>query len=191
MGIGNRTVDVPVGVERVLFLAAVNEDFRAKLLEDREAALQEFGLKIRPTEAALLRAIPATQLQQNIDGIDTSEQNLERRSFLQAVAASAAVVAAGGAAGCGDDGDKAKVDADMGAGDRGVRPDTLPVKEQGVMKDAGAMPDTVPVPDHSVVMDGISPDMPGPKPDTVPWKNDGQGLPDAGILPDMPKPDGA
>ncbi len=188
-----RTVDVPVGIERVLFMAAAEPEFRRRLLEDRQGAVAERGLKMRPFELAMLAAVPEEQLLRNIAGIDTSRHNLERRSFLRAVAASAAALAATGAAGCGDgDKEQVSVDMDIGPGDRGARPDmgvrpdmdggldVLPVKEQGVMKDAGVMPDW-PQWDHP------SPPQDGEPPDTVPLPKE-MTVGDAGVRP--PKPDG-
>lgn len=177
-------VDVPVGVERVLYLAAVEPEFRAALLVNCEAAVARRGLKMRSSELAMLRAVPAAQLETTISGMDTSRANLKRRSFLQSVAASAAVLAAAGAAGCSDDD---KVPLDGGVVDHGARPDTLPVVDQRMWPDIGILPDipqdTLPVVDHRMLPDmGILPDIPQ---DTS-LVADGPSLPDKGILPDKP-----
>jgi len=117
---------VPVGIERVLFLAAVEPTFRQALLEgDREAAVAARGLEMKPSELAMLRAIPATQLAANIDGIDTSEDNVERRTFMRAVAAGAMAVASAEAfSGCDTASDGNRPDTGPPPMDAtGIRPD--------------------------------------------------------------------
>jgi hypothetical protein len=90
---------VPVGLEKILYLAAVDAEFRAALLEDREAALQARGLELRPSELSMLRLAPREQLEASIAGLDTSPGSLERRGFMRAVAATAATVVASSALG--------------------------------------------------------------------------------------------
>jgi hypothetical protein len=122
------TVDVPVGMERVIYAAAVDPAFCEALLRDREAAVRERGFTLRDSELAMLRAVPEAHLRAAVESVDPSAQNLERRSFLRVVAAGAITLAAGDT-GCGG--------ADTGTrpgGDAGVRPDT-----------AGIRPDAVPV----------------------------------------------
>lgn len=133
-------VRVPAGVERVLYIAAMDRGFRAELLRDRDAALAARGIRLRESELAMLRLTPAAQLDAAIDGLDTSPENLERRRFIGAVAASAAAIAA--ISGCGDDDGKGdgpvKVEAglDVAAGmdagrlDQGPG-DTLPTDGPG------------------------------------------------------------
>ena len=123
---GKEVKGVPVGMERVLFLAAMEPAFRDDLLgegADREAVVAARGLKMSASEAAMLRLVPTSQLQVTIDGVDTSRENVERRAFLQAVAASALAVSA---VGCGDGDDDKTVNPDMGPpgmDSTGVRPD--------------------------------------------------------------------
>lgn len=124
--------NIPVGIERVLYLAAADEGFRQALLSgDRGAAVQGQGLSLRASELALLRAIPDEQLRAAVFAMDISPHNVHRRSFLQVVAGGAAVVAAAEAMGCSDD-DK---DPDTS---RGIRPDTVPSLKDGGPKDQAA-----------------------------------------------------
>jgi len=103
---------LPVGVERVLFAAAVDADFRRALLEDPGRATQARGLELRPAELAMLRSIPSAQLAASIQAMDTSAENVERRSFLRTVAVAAAgVVVVEGLSACSS------------AGETGARPD--------------------------------------------------------------------
>jgi len=158
---GRKTVQVqiPVGVERVLFLAASDEAFCQDLLTDRDAALDSCGLKLRDSERAMLRMTTDEQLQASINALDITPSAVQRRGFLKAVAVSAATLAAANAlGGCGDDAD--------------VKVDTGPDMKAGIPPDA--MPHDVPVsyPDAGVMTDGMPFDVPYSAPDS------------AGILPD-------
>ena len=185
-------VQVPVGVERALYLAAVDGDFRTRLLRDRDAAALAAGLRLRGSEAATLRHAPAAQLAAAIDRLDTSVANLERRGFMQAVAATAVAVAAGAAVGCGDGGSEKERDAAAdGGSDGGDLTVDSPMAMDGIQPDMppitpDAVPDKVTV-DSPLTMDGIQPDMPPIKQDAVPDKVTVDTIfgPDsAGILPD-------
>jgi hypothetical protein len=88
-------VEVPIGIEKVLYIAATEPGFRRDLLEDREAALRARDLELRSTELAMLRATPAEQLEAAIEGLDVSEQGSGRRRFMRTVAAAAVTLAAG------------------------------------------------------------------------------------------------
>jgi len=105
---------VPVGVEKVLYLAATDEGFRQALMEDRARAVQQRGLSLRDSELALLAAVPDPQLRVAIDGMDTTPRNVQRRTFMRVVAASAATVAAAEALGCSDDNVATGIRPDMG-----------------------------------------------------------------------------
>jgi hypothetical protein len=83
---------IPVGVERVLYEAALDQELLTLLIEDREQALSRFA-DLRPAELAVLRHISEPQLRATVAAIDTSAENVERRSFLKVVAATAAGVA--------------------------------------------------------------------------------------------------
>ena len=63
-GHGAGTMDVPVGFETLLYQAARDAAFKRRLLADRESALEDAGIRLRPSEAAMLSgmAIGSTQL---------------------------------------------------------------------------------------------------------------------------------
>ena len=94
-----QNVNVPAGVERLLFLAATDPSFHDELMSDRTSAAKRLGLSLSSSELAMLRAAPEDQLRAAISGLDVSPDNLQRRRFMQAVA----VAATAAAAGCGDD----------------------------------------------------------------------------------------
>jgi len=111
-------------VEKVLYMAATDDAFRQALMEDRARAVEQHGVSLRDSEMALLAAVPDQQLQVAIDGMDTSPHNVQRRTFMRVVAASAATVAAADVLGCSDDGVATGIRPDTGddankAGDAG------------------------------------------------------------------------
>lgn len=147
-----------MGLERLLYLAAVDEAFRAELLQRREAAAATRNIELRPAEAAMLRSVPEAQLRATIANIDTSRTNLERRGFLRAVAASAVTIAAGEALlGCSDeDQDPPRPDrGPPGFDSGGIRPDFGPPPDRGP---ADGEADTLPAPDIPPAPAGIRPD---------------------------------
>ena len=163
-------VNVPAGIERVLYLAAANPAFRVQLFKEREQAAARAGVSLSASERAMLRLAPEEQLAASIERLDISVENLERRSFLQAVAASAVTVAAAGAAGaCSDDADvksDSKVPADgyYPMGDAGIGVDiTLSDKGPPMVDKGGRRPDSI-TPADTITTDthsgsyGIQPD---------------------------------
>ena len=143
-------VTVPAGVERLLYMAALDPELRQQLLQQPEATAERLGVQLQPSERAMLRSNSADQLRASVDALDVSPANLERRGFMQTVAASAAAISAGAAlASCGDDDGKApprdgqvKVDAKVNPGidSGGMQPD-LPVKVDGAPAPTGIRPD--------------------------------------------------
>ncbi len=86
---------IPVGLEQVLFTAAVSPAFGAELLERRLDAVADQGFSLTGIEQSVLRAIPRDQLATMIANIDVSQQNVARRDFLRSVAATLGVAAVG------------------------------------------------------------------------------------------------
>lgn len=165
---------VPVGMERVFYAAAVDPVFLDELLADRVEAAQSRGFALTDSELAMLRVVPEVQLRTMVAGMDTSPENLERRSFMQLVAAGAVTMAAGEVvAGCSDDDD---VSRDMAPASEGIRPD-MGIRD-GIVPDRPATQGIRPGPDSA----GILPDMPsgvkGIQPDMP------QGAKDATVVPD-------
>jgi hypothetical protein len=159
--------DVPVGLEKVLYSAAIDPAFREALLrsDDRAGVVRDRGLKLQDSELAMLRLAPAEQLASAIGAIDTSETNLARRGFMRAVAGAVTLAAGSVLAGCGDDAQPAGIRPDdVSAGvrpsdlgpdlspSRGIQPDLPHVFESG-----GIRPDDVGVPEGPMPA-GIRPD---------------------------------
>ena len=95
-------VQVPVGLEKALYLAARDDEFKARLLADPAAFIAEQGIELRPSELATLSAISPAVLESMVDRL--VPENPRRRKFMGLVAAAAASLAAGTAlVSCDDD----------------------------------------------------------------------------------------
>ncbi|MHC5056755.1 MAG: Os1348 family NHLP clan protein [Planctomycetota bacterium] len=77
--------ELPRGIEVLVKKAAVDPEFRARLLEARAEAAAEIGLDLDAAEAAMLMAIPAAQLGAIIASTKVDEK--VRPAFLGRVAA--------------------------------------------------------------------------------------------------------
>lgn len=131
---------VPIGLEKLLLIAAREPEFKQRLLRERLGAVAARGLTLRPSEQTTLRAIPQAQLRASIERLDASPQNVQRRRFLGAVAATAtAVVAAETFGGCdlgASDGSRPDVDGRVPTADAGV---DGAAKSDSAAQDAGAI----------------------------------------------------
>jgi hypothetical protein len=121
----SQSVKVPVGVEKILYLAARDPDLRARLLADRAGTIAGLGVELRESERAMLAAAPVAALETMMERIDAS--NPRKRRFMNVVAAAATSLAAGTAAmscvSCGGVGPDVDTDTNYGV-DAGVGPDT-------------------------------------------------------------------
>lgn len=88
------TISVPRGMENLLTLAAMNEDWKDKTLADPLRAAAEAEIQLSPSESAILRAIPAKTLGQMILSIIRTRLAPIRDSALAVGTASAALLAA-------------------------------------------------------------------------------------------------
>lgn len=96
-GSGRREdTEVPVGFEIVMYKAADDPAFKRRLLADREAAIEESGVQLRPSEWATLRSVPPAALAAMIERL--TPENPRRRAFMGKVAAAVTSLAAGTAA---------------------------------------------------------------------------------------------
>jgi hypothetical protein len=55
-------IQVPVGLEKILFHAARDTSFKKLLLADRDAAIEKSRVSLRPSERAMLSVAAATSL---------------------------------------------------------------------------------------------------------------------------------
>jgi hypothetical protein len=105
-GSESQAASIPRGIEVLIKKAAVDVEFRAILLAEREAAATRIGLKLTPAEKTLLNAIPSAQLEATISR--TVVEPRTRNAFLGYTAAvmlaalgATAPLAVGFTGGCG------------------------------------------------------------------------------------------
>jgi hypothetical protein len=168
---------VPTGIQRLLRLASVDEKFRAQLVERRAEVAGAAEVELTPSEAAVLAAIPAAQLEQMAAKMPPPAP--PRREFLRQTAATAVVLLGGAALGEAVTGCKKKPkDTDP---DSPERPDSRELETVG-----GAAPDVPPDrPDHRMqAPGGAAPDEPPDRPDHREMDTEGGAAPDE--PPDRP-----
>jgi hypothetical protein len=186
---------IPVGIEEILGMAAVNDDFAKALYANRDSAVSASGVELTATERGILAAIDAASLRQMVGNVDGVFPNRERRAFLARSAAALLVLAGGGAAAaavaaCSDSKKKSGVhptgpepaDAEAAAA---LPPDAGDAPADAALPDDAAPlpPDARPRPPEVPQTRGISPDRPKPagaRPDRP--------RPTKGIRPDRPPP---
>ena len=192
-GAGAPVGGMPRGVEVLLKKAAVDEAFRAVLLDQRDAAAREIGLELAAAEQAMLRAAPRAQLEAIVAATRVAPA---QRSLFMGPAAAVMLVAlgSGGLAGC-----KAHPYEAMPAGidpalDNGEREPVVDLREQdaGVTETGPAAPNANPASPTDPSTDPTSPTDPSSNATT-----DGDGgspdspttpPPPAGVRPDKPSP---
>lgn len=178
---------IPVGIEHLLAMAAVDAEFAATLYRDRRGAVEASGVQLTPTEEGILAAVDAATLEQMVANVGSSIPEPDRRAFLGRSAAALLALASGGvaaAAGCEDH--------VVVKGIRPQRPATGPKPPPPTPPAPPPKPDpSAPPPEPA----GIRPDRPEPKPKPPePVKTPDAGPPPKpqprGIRPDRPKPKG-
>lgn len=168
-GCGQSVGSIPRGVEVLLKKASVDAEFKTLLLRDRADAAREIGLDLTPSEQALLKVIPAAQLETII--ANTRVRADQRPAFLGRAAAAMLLALGLQFVGCNCDNGPTKgsrpdlptppaakptIPDDM-AVSRGIRPDLPPnLLDEGVAGTTGttARPKDIPV------TKGIRPDRP-------------------------------
>lgn len=91
--------EVPIGMERLLGLAAVDDRLAAELERDPRSLAEECGITLEPTELSVLAATPPGALRGMLDGIRTGLAEPARREFMKRASVLAvALFATGGAA---------------------------------------------------------------------------------------------
>ena len=84
-GSGKPMGNVPRGIEVLLKKAAIDQEFRELLQSDPEAAAKSIALELAPIEQAMLKTMPAEQLEVIINQTEVPQQ--QRRAFLGTAAA--------------------------------------------------------------------------------------------------------
>lgn len=123
--------EVPVGIEDLLTMAAVEPRFARELLARRSEAIEASGVRLTSSERAILGAVPSPALEQMISGMRDLVPEADRRQFMgQSAAALLVLVGAGLPAASGCNGASQRV--------TGARPDPPPPKREQVVPPYGA-----------------------------------------------------
>ncbi len=91
------SIQVPVGFEMLLYRAARDGAFKKRLLAERQEAIADSGVQLRPSELATLKAVSKDALETMIERFE-ADSSPPRQGFMAKVAAAAASLAAGTAA---------------------------------------------------------------------------------------------
>ena len=70
-----RQIEVPVGLEQLLFLAARDETLKADLLADRNGTVDRLGVQLLPSETTALDLVSDAALRVMIDHIQPGRFN--------------------------------------------------------------------------------------------------------------------
>jgi len=143
-------MNIPAGIEKILYVASIDAAFRAKLMEDRAGAIASRRIRLTPSESAVLESVPAATLGTMIDQIRPRMHG--RRRFMRAVAVAAVTLATGTAAVACEEETVKGVTADVPEETQDVQAETedvavtgimpdVPVETDDDMADRGAMPD--------------------------------------------------
>jgi hypothetical protein len=92
-GRGRQRLRVPVGIEKLLYLAARDPELERRLIEKRAALAAELGVGLRLSERETLEQVPEAGLRAMIRAL--VPENPRRRRMMRVVAAAAASLAAG------------------------------------------------------------------------------------------------
>lgn len=140
--VGTQKVQIPIGIERILCVAAGDDKFKKRLIRDVHSAVESLAIKLTPSEMAIIENTPRKILENMIRRFDPPKHS--RRRFTRAVAAAALTVATGTvAAGCDQVTMGIRVDEDAGpdAGLVDAGPDDGQVTDATVETDVPIMPD--------------------------------------------------
>lgn len=110
---GNKKISVPNGIEQALTLAAINPQWRSRILANAPQAVQDAGIHLTESEKAIVQSLPPTVLEKMI-GSFTPKVPSTLNSILAAGVASAALLATSS---CGHE---------KGPPTTGIRPDLPP-----------------------------------------------------------------
>ena len=131
-------LNIPAGIEKTIYKAAIDPGFKSQLFEDRLGTIESHGFKLTDMERTLLESIPDQRLELIIGQIRPEHHG--KRMFLPAVAPAVVTLATG----------TAVVACDMATrGSTAEPPDaTVDIEDEDSMPVDGIMPDAPPdVPD--------------------------------------------
>lgn len=152
--------EVPIGLERLLGLAAVDDRLAAELARDPVALAEGCGIVLEPTELTVLTATPPGGLLRMLDGLRAGLAEPARREFMKrAAVAVTALLAVSGAAAAGCK----KTTPESGSNATSKPADMEPPPQGMVAKPDASAPARKPPPYVDQVKRGVSPRRPRPK----------------------------
>jgi hypothetical protein len=175
MAEGTKLPPVPVGVQRLLRLAAASEPFLAELERDAEAAAGAAGVALTTSERAILRAISTEQLRQMVAVVPEPDVGLayefetQAREAVEVVAERRHREAESRWIERPPEREESITDLGIIVGDRPARTPftgTTPVL-RSVESTLGIRPDVPPRPIDIPPSQGIRPEVPPERPDRV------------------------
>ncbi len=172
---------VPVGIQKLLHLAAASPGFLRLLTERRAGVAEAAGIALTRTEQAVLGAISDNQLATMAGAVPRSSLGPSSRQV-----AAAAVVLLGGAGtvACDFAADAVeRVSHNEMATDGGAAPDEPPPRDTAMPAPTGIQPDIPPEPDATRVPEPEPPADPD-APATIPELDEPEAVP----TPDRPQP---
>jgi hypothetical protein len=96
-------LNIPVGIEKILYRAAIDPDFKKELLQDRDRALDNRGIRLTQYESLIFETVTDSTLALMVNQIKPEKHG--KRRFMKAVAAAVVTLATGTAGmGCEDEG---------------------------------------------------------------------------------------
>jgi len=131
------TLNVPIGIEKILVRAAGDDAFRARLFADRASALEQAGIALLPSEQAMLASVPDDLLASLVDRIDLPRHG--GRRFMGRVVRAVFATAAAGAVVMLSDGCTG-IEPDQDVGDNISE---LPVTLEDTATSRGAVPEDI------------------------------------------------
>ncbi|MFH1434430.1 MAG: hypothetical protein ABIJ56_01820, partial [Pseudomonadota bacterium] len=149
-----RILSIPVGIEKVLYKAAVDPAFKKLLVADRMKAVESESMGLSPSEVLIFRNVSDSALRTMIGRIRPKKHG--RRKLMKAVAAAVVTLATGTASISCDEG--------LGTSD-GISPDVpMDYSDIDVAGDMADIPDdlndTLDVPDDGMDVVGDTADIP-------------------------------
>jgi len=169
-------MNIPAGIEKILYVASIDPAFRARLLEDRAGTLASRRIRLTPSESAVLESVPSAMLGHMIDQIRPKMHG--KRRFMRAVAVAAVTLATGTAGMACEDGNPGPADVPAESEDVLIcDPGDVPLDVADSQDEAGDLSD---IPDEVDDADAVEADLPTELTDTVA---------DAGVEPDLPDAD--
>lgn len=166
-------MNIPAGIEKILYVASIDRAFRSRLLGDRAGTLAGSRIRLTPSESAVLATVSDETLATMIDQIRPKMHG--KRRFMRAVAVAAVTLATGTAGVACEDENPSPTDTTE-VGD-------VPLDQEDVQDTRG---DTADVPMELGDLPDVAgdtadvPDVPFEIPDT---------MADAGVEPDLPDVD--